>query len=122
MKTTQGKAVAAFSALNKMARRPMGSFAAYKLFRLKKALRDIVDFQAEQESKLLDELGGTYTEDGNGKFETTEKAEEFIERHKELENMECEIETERIVMYMKEIPEISLAEMEILETFIDWKE
>ena len=122
MKTTQGKAVASFSALTKMARRPMGSFAAFKLFRLRKALRDIVDFQTEQEQKLLEELGGAFTDEGNAKFDTTEKADEFVKRHKELENMECEIETERIAMYMKEIPEISLAEMEILETFIDWKE
>ena len=122
MKTTQGKVVAAFTALNKMARRPMNSFAAYKLFRLKKALRDIVDFQTEQEQKLIGELGGAFTDEGNAKFETTEKANEFIKRHKELEGMECEIEAERISMFMKEIPEISLAEMEVLETFIDWKE
>ena len=38
METTQGKAVAAYATLNQMARKPMNSFTAYKLFKLKKAL------------------------------------------------------------------------------------
>ena len=47
MQTTQKKAVAAYLALSMMARKPMNSFAAFKLFRLKKALADIVEFQSD---------------------------------------------------------------------------
>ena len=36
MKTTQEKAVNAYGALNRMAQKPMNSFTAYKLFKLKK--------------------------------------------------------------------------------------
>ena len=122
MKTTQGKAVSAFSALTNIARNPMKSFAAYKLFRLRKALSPILEFQGEQEQKLVAELGGSVDENGQIRFADTNKLKEYTAKHKELESLECEIETERITMMPKELPDISLADMESLEPFIDWKE
>lgn len=122
MKTTQGKAVAAFTTLAMMARRTMPTLAAYKLFKLKKALADIVDFQSEQEMKLIEELGGSISDSGQLQLDTKEKRKEYAERHKELEAMECEVPTEKICMWMKELPELSLADMEALDEFVIWKE
>lgn len=122
MKTTQGKVVKAFNVLVTMGSKPMNSFAAYKLFRLKKALSPVVEFQSEQEYKLVDEIGGTIDPTGRIRIEDKEKQVEFITRHRELEEMECEIETEKIFMVPKEMPEISLSDMESLEEFIEWKE
>lgn len=123
METTQGKAVNAFMAITRLASSPMPSFAAYKLFKLKKLLRDAVEFQTEQEKKLVDEMGGTVN-DSNGRvmFDDPEKYLEFSMRQKELQEMEYEVDSEKLIMYMKELPNISIADIETLEPFIEWKE
>ena len=122
METTQGKAVSAYAALAQMSRKPMPSFSAFKLFRLKKALSPIVEFQSEQETKIVEELGGKISENGSIQLEDSDKRKEYAERHKELDSMECEIESKKIVMYMKELPDLSIAELDALEEFIEWKE
>ena len=122
METTQGKAVAAYATLNQMARKPMNSFTAYKLFKLKKALGMIVEFQSEQEVKLIKELGGQVAESGAILIDDKEKRMEYAKRHKELEELVCDVNIEPMVMHMKELPEITMADMDTLETFIEWKE
>lgn len=122
METTQGKAIAAYGTLAQLGRKTMPSFAAYKLFRLKKALSPMIEFQTEQEEKLVDELGGRITETGVILFAEKEKQAEYAKRHRELEGLACEVETERIRMTMKELPEISPEQMEALDDFIEWKE
>lgn len=121
MKTTQEKALNAYAALNRMAQRSMNSFTAYKLFKLKKALQDPIDFRIEQERKMIEELGGTMTETGQAVLES-ESQKAFNEKVKELNAMECEIEREKTVIFLAEIKDISLAEIEALEDFIEWKE
>lgn len=122
METTQGKAVNAYAALALMSRKQLNSFTAYKLFKLKKKLVSIVEFQSEQEQKLVAELGGTITENGAIQIEDQSKRMEYLEKHKELENLPCEVDGGKIALYMKEVPDISMADMEALEEFIDWKE
>lgn len=123
MKIKQKQAVQAFTSLVTIARKPMPSFAAYKLFRLKKKLKDVVEFQTEQENSIVEELGGKVLENGSVLFEDKSKYPEFAARQRELDDMECEVEgDEKIVMVMKELPELSIADLENLEPFIDWKE
>ena len=122
METTQGKAVAAYAALNQMARKPMNSFTAYKLFKLKKAVGMIVEFQSEQERKIIQELGGSVSEAGAILIDDKEKRIEYAKRHKELEDLPCDVNIEKMTMHMKELPEMTMADMDILEEFIDWKE
>lgn len=125
METKQGKAVTAYTALARMSQKTMNSFAAYKLFRLKKALAPIIEFQSEQEQKLVSEIGATITDVGAIIWDPAKEAQqrkEYAEKHRELENMTCEVETGKISMYMKEIPEITIADLDALEDFIDWKE
>ena len=122
MKTTQGKVVTAFMALANMSRKPLNSFTAYKLFRLKKKLSSIVEFQREQEIKIVEEVGGSLSETGEVQFKDKEARAKFVEKQRELGELECEVEGEKISMMPKELPEVSLADMEALEEFIDWKE
>ena len=126
MKTTQGKAVSALIAINRISGQKMPSFAAYKLFRLRKKLKDVAEFQSEQEEKLVEELGGKINELGNVIWndlsEKAAKDAEYAKRHKELEDMECEIDTEKIMMTFKEISEITPRDMEAMDDFIEWKE
>lgn len=122
METTQGKAVAAYSTIARIGQKPMPSFAAYKLFRLKKALAPVVEFQSEQEVKKVEELGGKISESGLIQIEGKGKRSAYNEWHKELENLPCDVMTERISMVMKELPEMSVADMDSLDEFIEWKE
>lgn len=126
MKTTQGKAVNALIAINRISGQKMPSFAAYKLFRLRKKLKDVAEFQGEQEEKLVEELGGKINDLGritwNDPNEKATKDAEYAKRHKELEDMECEIDTEKIMMTFKEISEITPQDLEALDEFIEWKE
>lgn len=126
MKTTQGKAVSALIAINRISGQKMPSFAAYKLFRLRKKLKDVAEFQGEQEEKLVEELGGEINDLGRivwkNPNEKTAKDAEYAKRHKELEDMECEIDTEKILMTFKEISEITPQDIEALDEFIEWKE
>ena len=95
---------------------------AYKLFRLKKAVGLIVEFQSEQERKLIHELGGSVADSGAILIDDKEKRIEYAKRHKELEELECDVNIEKMVMHMKEVPEIAMQDMETLEEFIEWKE
>lgn len=122
MKTTHGIAVNALMTINKVGQNPMPSFAAYKLFRLKKKLKDAADFQTEQEMKIIEEMGGKVGERGKVLFEEPDKYIEFAKRQKELSDMEYEFEGEKISMFMKELPNLSVGDMETLDAFIDWKE
>ena len=121
MKTTQGKAISAFTTLAQMGRKPLNSLVAFKLFKLKKALAHVVEFQTEQEYKLIEELGGTVTESGAINLDR-EGVEKYREKHREMENTECEIDTQPVEMRISDIPEISVSEIESLEEFVDWKE
>ena len=122
MKTTHGTAVTALITINRIGQSPMPSFAAYKLFRLKKKLKDAADFQTEQETKLVEEMGGQIGERGKVNFDDPEKYIQFAEKQKELSDMEYEVEGEKIGMYMTELPNLSVGDMETLDPFIDWKE
>jgi hypothetical protein len=122
MNTTQGKVVIAYTALANMSRKQLNSFTAYKLFRLKKKLASIVEFQREQEIKIVEEVGGSLSETGEVQFKDKEARAKFVEKQRELGELECEVEGEKISMMPKELPEVSLADMEALEEFIDWKE
>ena len=123
MKVTQKQAISAFTSLATIARKPMPSFAAYKLFRLKKRLNDVIEFRTEKDESIVKEMGGKVLENGSVLFAEKEKYPEFHAKQKELDEMECEVEgDEKIIMVMKELPELSIADLENLEPFIDWKE
>ena len=60
---TQHRAVVAYSTIIRMGQKVTGK-AAFSLFRLKQTLRGIVEFQSEEEMKLVEKYGATVTEDG----------------------------------------------------------
>lgn len=120
MKSTQGKAIKAYLALQTMGQNKLPSTTAYKLFRLKKALQDVVEFQTEEEKKLVDECGGTVTESGTIIIEDAEKRREYAEKRKELDGMECDVNYNQIKLSSAEIREMSINEMESLDGFVDF--
>ena len=121
MKTTQRNAVIAYSALIGMGRKPMKSRTAYKLFRLRLKLKEIVDFQAEQETKLCQEMGVTISDDGRFQFPDDKIKEQFETAHKELEETECEIDENEIKIGINELPDLSINELEALDGFVKFE-
>ena len=120
MKITQGQAVSAFTVLKSMGRRQLNPNTAFQLFKLKKKLEDIVEFQIEQENNLAESLGGTID---NGRLNLPDdKLKEYAEKHKEISDTECEIDTEKVTLSLGEIPTITIDEIEALDPVITFIE
>lgn len=121
MKTTQKKAIAAFATLTVMGQKPMDSLTAYKLFKLKKALTDVVEFRTQQEMKLVEKHGGTVTETGQVRIEDENARKEYAKDYRELEQLECEVNVERVEMSLQNFPQMTIQEIESLEPFINFE-
>lgn len=122
MKTTQKNVMSAFMVIAKMQTKPLNSLTAYKLFKLKKALADNVEFQAEEEKKLVDELKGEISPDGNIKFDKPVDQVAFLTKRAEMEKLECEIGIDRVTFKATELPDLSVADIEALDDFIELTE
>ena len=115
MKTTQKRAVEAYAVLNQMGRKVTGK-TAFTLFRLKRKMKEIVEFQGEEEIKLVEKHGGRLTEDGRIIFDDAEMKTAFQIEQRKLGEMECEIEP--VMLKDDEIPQITMAEIEALDGFV----
>lgn len=120
MKLTQGQAVEAFAVLKSMGRRQLQTGTAFQLFRLKKKLEEVVQFQVEQENQLAETLGGSI--DNGRLILPEEKRQEYVEKHKEIIGTECEVDIEKIGLSLGEIPFATIEEIEALDPVITFKE
>lgn len=116
-KQTQQQALTAYAILMGMGKKATGE-AAFSLFRMKQQLRDIVEFQSEEEAKLVDKLGGKITETGQIIFAGDEEKLAFIEGKKKLGSMEIDPAIEPVRIAPDKIPEINMDEIEALQGFI----
>ena len=121
MKTTQGNAIKAYILLQRIGNEPKNKALLFKLFRLKKALKEIIDFQSEQEEKLIKECNGTFDENGRASFESDEDKRKYYEEHKELEKLECEIDLEKAEVDVNDFDGLTLDIMEIFDPFFEFK-
>ena len=112
---TQGDAVRAYGAITRMGSKATGA-AAFTLFRLKKGLQEIFEFQNEQEKELVQKFGGQLIENGLVVIADKEKREQFQAEVEKLHGMECDIQP--VTIPAAAIPEISLAEIEALDGFV----
>ena len=120
IKTTQGKALNAYSTINRIRNKIRGK-DALNLFHLKNVLQENVDFQVEQERSLVEEYGGTVTETGAVLIEDKDRRLEFQQAYRELQEMECEVKTEPLTMSIDRNPDITLDDIEQLDGFIIFK-
>ena len=116
-KQTQQQALTAYAILMGMGKKATGE-AAFSLFRMKQKLKEIVEFQSEEEAKLVDKLGGKITETGQIIFAGEEEKRAFIEEKKKLGGMEIDPAIEPIRIAPDKIPEINMDEIEALQGFI----
>lgn len=121
MKTTHRKAVEAYLTLVKLSDVRRAPATQIKLFKLKKLLQPSFEFTGEEEKKLIEELGGVVDDLGKVTFQKTEDLVQYNKERIKLLELECEVDLEKkMTVHSEELKEISLAEMEALETFIDF--
>ncbi len=125
MKTTLGNAIGAAQIVTRLnAVRMKRSATARKLFSLKKLLEPNFEFYAEEERKLIADLGGTVTEDGAILFPDQENGlKQLADGRRELLATECDIPIDTpIIFHDSEGVQVSGDEIAILDGLADFKE
>ena len=117
IKTTQQKVITAYTTLTALRKKVRGK-DALDLFYLKNALQTNIDFQAEEEAKLVADHGGKVTDGGQIIIEDPEKRASFQKAMGELGAMECEIKAEPVKVSLDRNPDITLGEIEALDGFV----
>ncbi len=120
MKTTQGKVLNAYAAMARIRRKVKGK-DALGLFHLKNLLQENIDFQGEEEMKLVDEFGGQVTQEGTVLIADDEKRAAFNKAITDLREMEVEIKADAPVISLDRNPEITMEDIEQLHEFIKFE-
>ena len=118
MKIKQKKAINAFTTLSQMGKKITGK-TAWDLYRLKQRLKEAVDFQSEEEMKLVEKYGGSVDEAGRIQI-PDENREAFMKDFTELGELECEIDLE-VTADLNNIRDINMAEIEALDGIVQFK-
>ena len=117
IKTTMQKAFDGFVTLTRIRGKVKGMDALH-LFHMKNMLREPVDFQNEEELKLVEEHGGTVTDNGTIIIADPEKREAYRVARKQLAEMECEVQTDPVKVNLERNPDITMEEIELLQDFV----
>ena len=89
----------------------------WAIFNIRKQMAAHVDFYNDEIKKLLDEYKPTV--EGNLlHFEKEEQAKEFSEKRNKIDDFEVEINNEKPIIKLSDIPDITVQQMEQLEDFI----
>lgn len=116
----QGKIIKAYYVLKNMAGESYPLPVAYALYNLRKSMESQADFQLEQEKKLMNEFNGTVTENGMINFGNSENAQKFVEKLKELEDLEVEFVFTPINLPLTEDIKITPNDIEKLDGFVNF--
>jgi len=117
----QNVCINAYKALDVLTHANFDGTTAFKIFKLRKALKEIYDFQAEEEKRIFADYGASFNEDGSIVLEDMEKAEEFVAKITEM----SEIEHDEIIpvsIPARCFDNISVEEMEKLDGVIEFTE
>ena len=117
MAQTQRQALSAYTAIRDMGRKATGK-AAFSLFRMKQRLKEVVEFQSEEELKLVEKFGGKVTEGGQILIADEEKKLQFLKEHRAFYDMVLDPPLETVTIRAEDLPEISLDEIEALDGFV----
>ena len=125
MKTTLDKAIDAARVVARLnGTRMKSSATARKLFNLKKLLEPNFEFYADEEKKLVNELGGTIEGDGAILFPNQQEGlKKLADGRKELLASECEIPIDTpIIFHDSEGIQLSGDDIAALDGLADFKE
>ena len=116
---TQGKILMAYTALTRIRGKVKGK-DALALFHLKNQLQENIDFQGEEEMRLVEEFGGTVTPEGMVLIADEEKRKGFNAAMAELRRMEVDTKTDTPTISLERNPEITMEDIEQLHEFINF--
>lgn len=119
---TQGNLIRAYKAVNALTEQRLPLPISYKLFKLKKSLQPVWDFQLQEEERIFNLYPPTDREGNQYKFATPEDAQGFREAFKELREMESDIEFKPLNLPMLESMNLSGEEIDALTDVIFFTE
>lgn len=111
-------AVRAFKILYAIGETKLSAEAAYKLFKLRKALQPEFDFQLEQEQKCVDKYNATVDENGIYKTKNPADMKALATELKDVANLDCMVSVEPVEVTVDKSLHLSLNDMEALEPFV----
>jgi len=120
MKTTQGKVLTAYTALMRIRGKVRGK-DALDLFHLKNQLQEFIDFQGEEEMKIVEEHGGQVTPEGAVLIADEEKRKAFQKAMVDLRGMEVEVKADIPTLNLERNPDITMEDIEQLVDFVNFK-
>lgn len=120
IKTTMNEAFNAYLTLSRIRSKVKGMDALH-LFHLKNMLQESVDFQNEEEGKLIEEAGGVITDNGTIIIADPEKKKAYMKARKELAEMQTEVQTEPVKVNLERNPDITMEEIELLQGFVEFE-
>lgn len=116
----QQQALTAYTTIIGLGKRATGK-SAFALFKLKSRLKELVDFQSEEEMKLIEKHGGKLEENGFVTFKNDEEKAKFVEERRELANMDIDPEIAPVRIDPEQIPDINIDEIEALNGFVEFE-
>ena len=114
----QGKIIEAYRVIKNMAQESFPLPVAYSLYKIRKAMEPQADFQIEREKSLIEEFNGHPGENGMINFGESEVAKKFLEKIKELEEMEVEFDFEPVHIPLTENINITPNDIDKLDGFV----
>lgn len=119
IKKTIREVLSAYVALNRVRNKVKGK-TALDLFLLKTAIKPNIDFMSEEEQKLVDQFGGAVTQTGMIIIADKVKRAEFQKARAELDDTECDIDTDPVCVDLEMNPDITMEDIEQLTGFVEF--
>ena len=116
----QSKIIEAYHVLKNTAGESYPLPIAYALYNLRKSMEPHADFQIEQEKKLIEEFNGKPGANGLINFGNTENAQRFLEKLKELGDLEVDFTFTPIDIPISEDIKITPNDIEKLDGFVNF--
>ncbi len=118
IKTTVGRAMELFVALEEIRGQKMKKESAKKVFDMRNKVKSVFEFYNEQQKEVIERMGLSVSDDGKINFKNDiSKVRAYQDEMEELRNVEQDIDIEKIDLSNEEI-EVSEAFLETADGFI----
>ena len=116
----QQKFVEAYKIIQKYENEKLPLDISYGFFKVKKLLQDQWDFEVSKETEIFNKYQPTTDENGVFNFKSAEDQTNFSKEFTDLLDMEVDWNSEKIKINFGDRIEMSLAEIEALNDFIEF--
>ena len=112
-----------YGALTKLAKMQLPARTAFGIYKLAKKVEEIYSFAVEQESKLIDKYHAEIKDGGMITFQSAEDKENFQAELSELNNLEHDIDVDKITIKIDDLVNqtLSMSDIFALEDFITFE-